>query len=182
MQLRVQVPVNLRNIYPSITMRNFSLFVMPQIDLRLGHYTFDELVKTVYHQMNIGTEEKLINKNIARNVGSRKKFYVRGTPLFFKSLILKYIHYSLGPRQYSGVLTNLGRVTFPAEVCKLIDNLIFIPPPPHKRVKISCGIVGFNDNLVLSFGNITRSKELEERFIKLLTNEGISCKVLTHPK
>jgi NRPS condensation-like uncharacterized protein len=180
MQLRVQVPVNLRNIYPSRTMRNFSLFIMPQIDLRLGHYSFDEIIKTVYHQMNLGTEEKLISKNIARNVGSQKKIYVRGTPLFLKSLILKYIHYYLGPRQYSGVLTNLGRVSFPSEVCKLIDNLVFTPPPPHKRVKISCGIIGFNENLVLSFGNITKSKELEERFIKLLTAEGISCKVLTH--
>ena len=28
-RLRVQVPINLRNIYPSETMRNFSLFVMP---------------------------------------------------------------------------------------------------------------------------------------------------------
>lgn len=30
---RVQVPVNLRKIYPSDTMRNFSLFVTPEIDL-----------------------------------------------------------------------------------------------------------------------------------------------------
>ena len=181
-QLRVQVPVNLRNIYPSETMRNFSLFVIPEIDLRLGHFTFDEIIKTVYHQMNLGTEEKLINKNIARNVGSRKKFYIRGTPLLFKSLFLKYIHYSLGPRQYSGVLTNLGKVTFPDEVSKSIENLIFTPPPPHRRLKISCGIIGFNDHLVLSFGNITRSKELEERFIRLLTTEGINCKALNHPK
>ena len=182
MQLRVQVPVNLRNIYPSKTMRNFSLFVMPEIDLRLGHYTFDELIKTVHHQMNLGTEEKLISKNITRNVGSQKKTYVRGTPLFIKSMILKHIHYSLGPRQYSGVLTNLGRVTFPSEAGKLIENLIFTPPPPHKKVKVSCGIIGFNDSLVLSFGNITRSGELEERFIKILTTEGIHCKVLTYTK
>jgi hypothetical protein len=155
---------------------------MPQIDLRLGHYTFDEIIKTVYHQMSLGTDEKLINKNIARNVSSQRKLYVRGIPLFIKSMILKHIHYILGPRQYSGVLTNLGRVTFPSDACKLMDCLIFTPPPPHKRVKVSCGIIGFNDNLVLSFGNISRSKELEERFVRLLTAEGIHCKVLKHAK
>ena len=89
-QLRIQVPVNLRNIYPSQTMRNFTLFVMPQIDLRLGHYTFDEIIKTVYHQMHLETDEKLINKNIARNVGYEKKLYIRGIPLFLKSLILHF--------------------------------------------------------------------------------------------
>jgi hypothetical protein len=87
-KLRIQVPVNLRNIYPSKTMRNFSLFVMPQIDLWLGHYTFDEIIKTVYHQIHLETDEKLINKNIARNVGYEKKIYIRGIPLFLKSMVL----------------------------------------------------------------------------------------------
>ena len=93
--LRVQVPVDLRKIFPSKTMRNFSLFVMPEIDLRLGHYTFDEIIKTVYHQTKLQTDEKLIHKNITRNVGSEMKLYVRGIPLFMKSLILRVKYYSL---------------------------------------------------------------------------------------
>ena len=39
--IAVQVPVNMRNIYTTKTMRNFSLFVIPKIDPRLGEYTFD---------------------------------------------------------------------------------------------------------------------------------------------
>src|SRR5690606_28950904 len=38
---RVQVPVNLRRIYGLNTMRNFSLFVTPEIDLSLGTYSFE---------------------------------------------------------------------------------------------------------------------------------------------
>jgi len=67
--IRIQVPVNLRNFYPSKTMRNFSLFVLPEIDLRLGNYSFDEIIKIVYHKMQLETDEKLINKIISRNVG-----------------------------------------------------------------------------------------------------------------
>ena len=85
-------------------MRNFSLFVMPEIDLRLGHYSFDEIIKSVFHQIQLETEEKLINKNISRNVGSEKKIYVRGIPLLLKSLILRLKFYSLGTSQYSGVI------------------------------------------------------------------------------
>jgi len=35
-RLRIQIPIYLRKIFPSKTMRNFSLFVVPEIDLRIG--------------------------------------------------------------------------------------------------------------------------------------------------
>ena len=49
--LRIEVPVNLRKKFPSKTMRNFSLFVLPEIDLRLGVYTFQEILKIVNYQI-----------------------------------------------------------------------------------------------------------------------------------
>lgn len=177
--LRVQVPVNLRNIFPSKTMRNFSLFVMPEIDLRLGHYSFEEILKTTYHQMQLETEKKLINKNIARNVGSEKKIYVRSIPLFLKSLILKIKFNSLGTSQYSGVVTNLGKVKLPPQVEEMVDYFVLTAPPPNKMLKISCAIIGFNNNLVLSFGNITTSNEFEQKFLTFIKSQNISVELET---
>ncbi|WP_291855860.1 hypothetical protein [Marinilabilia sp.] len=171
--LRVQVPVNLRNIFSSQTMRNFSLFVMPEIDLRLGHYSFEEILRSVYHQMELETEEKLINKNISRNVGSEKKIYVRSIPLFVKSLILKAKFNSLGTSQFSGVVTNLGRVDLPPEVADKIDYFVLTAPPPNKMLKISCAVVGFNERLTLCFGSVTKSHEFEERFVRFLNENKI---------
>ncbi|MCF8303799.1 MAG: hypothetical protein K9I94_11035 [Bacteroidales bacterium] len=171
--IRIQVPVNLRNILPSSTMRNFSLFVMPGIDLRLGHYTFDEIVKMVYHQMRLETDEKLIHKNISRNVGSERKLYVRSIPIWIKSLILRIKYYSLGISQYSGVLTNLGSAKFPAEMEAHIDHFNFIPPPPTTMLKVNCGIIGFGDKLVLSFGNITQSDMLEKRMLEFIESQNV---------
>ncbi|MGM0505119.1 MAG: hypothetical protein ACQESQ_10900 [Bacteroidota bacterium] len=175
--LRIQVPVNLRNIYPSKTMRNFSLFVMPEIDLRLGHYTFDEIIKIVYHKIQLETDEKLINKIIARNVGGERKIIVKSIPLFLKSLILNYKYYSMGANQYSGVVTNIGKVNLPEAVEKKIDHFILTPPPPNKKLKINCGIIGFNNKLVLSFGNITISKEFEKKFFNFLVQQRINVKL-----
>jgi NRPS condensation-like uncharacterized protein len=173
-KLRVQVPVNLRNIFPSKTMRNFTLFVMPEIDLRLGHYSFDEIVKSVYHQTKLETDEKLIHKNISRNVGSERKLFVRGIPLFLKSLILRMKYYSLGTNQYSGVLTNLGKIDLPDETGRLINYFVMTPPPPNKMLKINCGVAGFGDKLVLSFGNMTQSLEFEEKFLQFLRDQNIT--------
>jgi hypothetical protein len=175
--LRIQVPINLRNLYSSRTMRNFSLFVMPEIDLRLGFYSFDEIVKIVHHKILLEADEKLVNKILSRNVGSERKLFIRGIPLFIKSLVLRYKYYSQGADQYSGTLTNLGKIDLPETISEKIDHFILTPPPPNKKAKINCGAIGFGDKLVLSFGNITVSKELEKRFIRFLTNEKIKVKI-----
>lgn len=179
-QLRIQIPVNLRNLYNSVSMRNFSLFITPEIDLRLGHYTFDEIIKTVFHQMKLETDEKLVNKIIARNVGSEKKLLVRSIPLFLKSLILKLKYYSLGANQYSGVITNLGSLVLPPCFSQNIEHFIVTAPPPNKKLKINCGVVGFENRLVLSFGNITKSKELERKYFRFLADQGIKVKIFTN--
>ncbi|MCK9626140.1 MAG: hypothetical protein M0R23_06750 [Bacteroidales bacterium] len=172
-RLRIQVPIDLRNIFQTKTMRNFSLFVMPEIDLRLGHYTFDEILKSVFHQIQLESDKKLINKNIARNVGGEKKIYVRGIPLFLKSALLRMEFYSLGTSQYSGVISNMGKINLPPETDDLVDYFIAISPPPNKMLKINCGVIGYDDKLVLSFGNITKSNEFENKFISFLQSQGI---------
>jgi len=176
--MRVEVPINLRKMYSSETMRNFSVFVMPGIDLELGNYTFEEIVKTVYHLMQLETDRKLINKVISRNVGAERNILVKNIPLFIKSLILYFKYKSSGTNLYSGVITNLGKINLPREVINLIDHFVFIPPPPDKTLKVNCGVVGFGDKLVVSFGNITRSKELERRFYRILIDHGIPVKMI----
>ncbi|MCF8229480.1 MAG: hypothetical protein K9G58_14190 [Bacteroidales bacterium] len=180
--IRIQVPADMRKIFPSKTMRNFSLFVMPEIDLRLGEYSFDEIVKFVYHQIRLETDEKLINKTISRNVGGEKKIYVKSMPLFLKSLTLRLKYYSLGANQYSGVLTNLGMVKLPPETENLIDHFVFTPPPPNKLLKVSCGIIGFDDKLLISFGNISKSKMLEDKFFQFLKDQGIRLLFMNEKK
>lgn len=177
-KLCVEVPVNLRQLYSSNTMRNFSLFVMPEIDRSLGYYTFEEIVKTVYHQMQLETDVRLVNKMLARNVGSERKWLIRSIPLFVKSLFLRMNYYSLGSSQYSGVITNLGFVRLPDEMQKQIDYLSVIPPPPNKLIKVSCGIIGYQDRMILSFGNITKSTELERRFFRFLVEQGVPVKMI----
>ncbi|MEK6482052.1 hypothetical protein WJR50_31210 [Catalinimonas sp. 4WD22] len=176
--LRINVPINLRAIYPSKTMRNFSLFVRPEIDLRMGQYTFDEILKKVHHFIQLKADKKQVNQVISRNVGGEKRLEVRSLPLFLKNMFLNLKHNSLGPALYSGVITNLGKVDFSAEVNPYIDYLIFTAPPPPKTLKVSCGIIGFDDKLVLSFGNISTSMELENRFFGFLADQGVSSQIV----
>lgn len=132
--------------------------------------------KTVYHQMQLQTDKKLINKMISRHVGSERNPFIRSVPLIIKSIILSKF-YALGTSKYSGVITNLGKVGLSPEINRLIERFVFIPPPANKRLKVNCGAVGFDNTLVLSFGNISTSKKLEKCFFRFLTGEGIPVKI-----
>ena len=51
--IKVLIPVNLRRLFPSKTLRNFVLYATPGVDPKLGEYEFDELCQIVQHQMQL---------------------------------------------------------------------------------------------------------------------------------
>src|SRR5690606_14372153 len=104
---------------------------------------------------------------------AERNILLRNTRLFIKSLILHFTYRIAGTSRYSGVITNMGKDSLGPSAESLIDYFIFIPPPPNKVLKVNCGVIGFGDKLVISFGNITLSTALEREFISLLIAEGM---------
>jgi NRPS condensation-like uncharacterized protein len=176
--LRIEVPVNLRKKFPSITMRNFSLFVLPEIDLRLGIYTFEEILNFVHHQIQTAADVKQISRFLSQNVSHEKSIFVRVLPLFIKLMAISTVYKRLGSNQCSGIMTNLGAVCLPEEMEDHIDSFELVPTPPNTHVKISCAMVTFRNKLRLTFCNVSQSTELEMHFLKHLAESGIHVKVL----
>ena len=94
-------------------MRNFSLFVLPEVDLRLGIYSFGEILKIVKYQLQTGADIKQITRFLSQNVGHEKSLLVRFLPLFIKSMAISAVYRRLGSNQCSGIMTNLGAVKLP---------------------------------------------------------------------
>lgn len=178
--LRIEVPVNMRNKFPCRTMRNFTLFIMPEIDLRLGNYTFEEILQSVHHQMQIGADIKQISRFLSSNVSKEKLFIIRIMPLFIKKMATSAIYKELGSKRMTGLVTNLGLVTLPGNMGDMIDSFEFIPAPPDPEVKVNIGLISFNDRFRIFFSNITKSNELERRILKHLANTGIHVKILNN--
>jgi NRPS condensation-like uncharacterized protein len=178
--LRIEVPVNMRKKFSSITMRNFSLFVMPEIDLRLGKYTFDEVLKIVHHFLQAGTETKQITRFLSQNVSHEKRIIIRLLPLFIKRLVISTVYRRLGSARCSGILTNLGAIKLPPEMENLIESFDLLPTPPNERVKVTCAMVSFKGKLRISFSNITHSHGLERHFLTNLTGAGIPVRIISN--
>ena len=176
--IRVQVPFDLRRRYDAHTLRNFSLWAMPEIDIRMGHYTFEELLAVVKLTMQAMTDEKKIKQVISRNVSSEKNPLIRIIPLFIKSPVLRMAYNKFGPSQFTSTITNMGKVTPVGPAAELMKAMSVTPPPPHSRIKVTCGLITLGVNTILSFGSLTASPELERRFIKSLTSAGIPVRLL----
>ena len=178
--LRVEVPVNMRNKFPSRTMRNFTLFVMPEIDLRLGTYTFEEILQLIHHQLQISADIKQISRFLSSNVRYEKMFVVRITPLFIKKIATYAIYKGLGSKRISGLMTNLGMVTLPGNMGDMIDSFEFISTPPDPEVKVNVGLVSYNGTLRICFSNITQSNELDRCMLKNLAGAGINVRIINN--
>jgi NRPS condensation-like uncharacterized protein len=178
--LRIEIPVNMKNKFPSRTMRNFSLFVLPEIDLRLGTYTFEEILRSVHHQVQISTNVKQISRFLSSNVSYERLFIVRILPLFIKKLVIAAYYRKLASKRWTGTVTNLGLVTLPQEMSDRIDSFELIPPPPNLKVKISTALISYKDKLRICFSNVTQSRELEGHILRYLSDAGIHVKILNN--
>lgn len=177
--IRLMVPVNLRRIFPSKTMRNFSLYVTPGIDPRLGKFTFEEILNQVYHYMRVEISDKYISQQIARNVKGEMHPLVRLTPLLIKKLFGKAVYNGMGEKLYSGVITNLGKITMPEELIGEIERFEFFPAPSPSN-KTGCAVGSFGDYLYINFGSTIKDRSVEKYFFRNLVKDGITVKIETN--
>lgn len=174
--IRLEVPVNLRKIYATKTMRNFSLFVMPGIDLRLGSYDLEEILRLVHHYMEVSVDGRFINQQIARNMRARLHPFVRAVPLVLKRLALPHIYFAEGEALVSSVVTNLGVATMPEPLADYVERFDFVPAP-SKWGKTGCAVVSYRDKASITFGRMAREAEVERRFFTTLIQLGIPVRI-----
>jgi NRPS condensation-like uncharacterized protein len=161
-------------------MRNFSLFVLPEIDVRLGTYTFEEIIRSVHHQLQISTDIKQISRFLSSNVSYEKLMIVRIMPLFIKKMATAFIYRKLAAKRWTGMVTNLGSVTLPGEMEDMINSFELIPTPPNRKVKSGCALLSYKNKLRICFCNITQSRELEQHIFRYLSGAGIHVKILNN--
>ena len=167
--LRLTIPVNLRKMFPSRTLRNFFAMVPVEIDLRLGVYSFDETVRKVHHQLQSEMDPKLMRKQVMRNLRGEEHPIGRFLPLALKNVILNSVSGTFEARQTTN-LSNLGVVPVFDEpgVC----DLEFVPPPsPFGKIKV--GVVSYGDTLSITFGNLTHEFTVEREFFTALRRRGL---------
>jgi len=173
--LRLVIPVNLRPIFGSKTLRNFFVVIPVEIDLRLGRYDFDEIVRKVHHQLQAEMDPKLLKKQVIRNLRGELNVVARVIPLPLKNGILRGIFRSYERRQTAS-LSNLGRVDWPPRWAAAIQSVDFTPPP-SPRCLVNVGVASCGDRLSITLGSLSSEPEVERALFRRLRQEGLAVAV-----
>lgn len=173
--VKVLIPVNLRKLFPSKTLRNFALYVTPEIDPQLGDYSFKEICSVVHHRMGLDCTAKLMGTRIAANVSSEKAFILKVMPLFIKNAAMKAVFDAVGERKSCLCLSNLGNVTVPEAMRPYISRMDFIIGV-QARAPHNCGVLSYNGTMYINMIRNITEPELELHFFRVLQDQGLHVK------
>ena len=179
--IRVQIPVNLRKLFPSSTLRNFALYTTPEIDPRLGEYSFSEICQAVKHRMGLDVNPKIMSSRIAVNVSSEKMAVVRIMPLFLKNAVMKAVFDAVGEKKSCLCFSNLGQVRLPEEMLPFVQRFDFILSAQATAPQ-NCSALSFGDHLYINFTRDIREPDLEAHFFRVLRDMGLGLEVQTNSR
>ncbi len=174
-QIKVSVPVNLRNYYNTPTLRNFSSYVNVGINGN-EDYTLNEIVDIVKHQLKEMLNEKRINAKISGNVKLMKNHIIRRIPMFIKKHIMSLVEAKMGDGYITTTFSNLGLIELPDSMSKYVTDMNFILGKSRgKSGAISA--IGYNNNLYITFSRKIKESELEKLFFTNLAKMGLDIEI-----
>ena len=177
--LKVSVPVNLRPLYGSRTVRNFSSYVNLGMDIQSGYLPLEQLVRLVKMQKETMLRPENLEPKIAANVELEENFAVRCLPLLVKKPIIDTINKHHGDVYCSQTLSNLGQVRVPDEMRPYITEFDFVLGRQRGNSgAVSC--TGFDRKLFLHLSRNIHGAEFEQFFLDRAGSLGLLSSVSHH--
>ncbi len=172
-RVKLQIPINLRSLFESQTLRNFSMYTVVEADPRLGEYTLAELVEIVRHKMGTDFTPKHMAAVIATNVNDEKNPLIRLIPLPLKNAVMKLIFNSVGEKKSCMSFSNLGKVELPEEMKPYIKDFGIVPVV-GADAPYAGGVISYGEELQIPLIRKLKKAELERHFYAALREVGLS--------
>jgi hypothetical protein len=173
--IAVDIPVNLRRLFPSDTNRNFILGVQVTQDMRLGRREFADIVKRAHLELRWETDARNFGRQLSRNVGATRSLWFRAIPLPVKTFLYRLMFSFFGSSTYTGSISNIGAVNLPAWAAAHVVRFDFGSSP--YRDKVNASVLSWKDSLYISFGSLDVSREIERLFFTRLRKLGLQVRV-----
>ncbi len=164
----MMVPVNLRSVFPSESVRNFVTFVRLVFRPR-ALKTLDDFVASAKEQLAVNATKEKLSAMISTTVRAEKTLLLRLTPLWFKTGVAKFIRLFLKSRQ-TIILSNLGRTDMPDGfgVKRVLFNVNV-----SKNAKVNLGVTSTGGRTLFSFTKSIVENDLPRNFFDVLRGIGV---------
>ncbi|GGP13069.1 phthiocerol/phthiodiolone dimycocerosyl transferase family protein [Oceanobacillus neutriphilus] len=166
-EIKIAIPVNLRNLFPSNTLRNF--FGVVNIGMAVTEATtLEEIISEVSKQLR----EKVRKESLQQSINDRVKWQTRLTarfvPLPLKYHAIRYGYRSFSERTKAMTMTNVGKVQLPEAMKSHISHMEIILYP-SKKSPINGAMIAVGDELVISFSRMIKEADIIRTFFRELS-------------
>jgi NRPS condensation-like uncharacterized protein len=175
--IAIGIPVNVREILASKTMRNYSaqksLTIFPeQLDLSL-----QQKCNLMGQQLKDFLQDKDFVRNMtAAYVAPLENPLVKYMPCIIKDRIISYLYSREADAVISIVISNLGDTNLPDEMRPFIDRLYFILGT-EKTIPNTCSIISVNGKAFINFSRNIQETAIEDEFFRRLQELGLNVEV-----
>lgn len=177
--VKVTLPIDLRKLYGSRTLKNFTFLLNVGVDPKLGEYSFEDLCSTMYHQLKAYNTPQYMSGQISDNVRPQKNLFLRLAPLFIKNFVMRLVYMRTGESGSCINISNMGEVTLPKEMNDHVERMEFIIGPQISYPN-NCSVCSFKGKTYISMIRSIKESELERRFFSFLVELGIGVEIETN--
>jgi NRPS condensation-like uncharacterized protein len=170
----VSLPVNLRGMFGSTTLRNFfghiSIGVKPTANM-----TFDEVLAEVKERLKSCLTREYFGKQIAENVSIEKIPPIKFVPIWLKDFIIRLL-FARAEKKYTITFSNMGRFQLPDAIADKVSRfeVTLCGSRTHPK-KVS--LCSYKNNLALSFASTVDDNSLERFIVRWLVSKGIDVSI-----
>ena len=165
--VRIMVPVDLRRMFGSRTLRNFILYALPTMEPGDEKLPIRELLHRFQSQLKEQLDPKRMAAIMAYNVRAQANFFFRAIPVGIQCALMRLAYRFFGESNSSITLTNLGNVQLPPEMASQVETMQCILTP-RAGSPYNCAVIALNGKLTITFSRFCRQPELEATFFRKL--------------
>ena len=168
---KITLPVDLRRLFDSKTLRNFALTVNTCI---YGNQklSFEEICREITRQVKYDVTKERMAARIAANVLPQRSLLLRIAPLFLKNLVMRFVYHMSGEKLGCLNISNLGASPMPENAGKHIQRLEFIVGV-QKTYPNNCSVISCGDVTSINMIRNIKEADLEQKFFSRLVELGI---------
>lgn len=169
------IPVNLRNYFPSQSARNFFTTVTFDYDYLNDSSDFNEVLNKITLDFNHKLTFDYLNDTLNSYTAIAHNPFAKIAPLFFKDIVLKIVYWR-NKRQNTATLSNIGIVKLPNE----LEQYVKLFSVSSSTNSIQACVCSYNDNLTVSFTTPFINSDVERRFFRMFTSNGIDVDITSN--
>lgn len=174
--IKIQFPVDLRNIFGLQTLRNFSLVLTITLPNRDERYSFNEVLEITAKEIAKAKDKELLQKMINTNASDAQMLITKYSPSVLKKPFILAGFLLYGERLMTSPISNLGVIKVPEEMAKHIDYFDATIGATKKNA-INASVIAFGDNVVMTFSTKKSRREVQNTFFNLLKKAGVNVEI-----